>query len=83
MTLWWIADAVLVLVVVPVVVAILIQVLIPIFQIKQYCDDIIDAGVHFGPQLDEITVELLKTRDLIKHAGGPEIVRVSRAVDNL
>ena len=83
MTLWWIADIVLIVVVLPVVVAILVQVLIPIFQIKRYADDIIEAGGLFGPHLDEITVELLKTRDLIKHAGGPEIVRFSRAVDNL
>jgi hypothetical protein len=83
MIYWWIADAVLVLVVVPVVVAILVQVLIPIFQIKRYADDIIDAAGHFPSHLDDITAELLKTRDLVKHAGGPEIVRFSRAVDNL
>ena len=82
MTLWWIADAVLLLVVVPVVVGILIQVLIPIFQIRRYADHIIDSGAQFGPHLDEITGELLKTRDLVKVAG-PEIVRFSRAVDNL
>lgn len=82
MTLWWIADAVLILVVLPVVVAILIQVVIPIVQIKRYADHIIESGALFGPHLDEITGELLKTRDLVKQAG-PEIVRYSRAVDNL
>jgi hypothetical protein len=82
MTLWWIADFVLVVVVVPVVVAILVQVLIPIVQIKRYCDHIIESGAQFGPHLDEITGELLKTRDLIKVAG-PELARYSRAVDNL
>jgi len=82
MTLWWIADIVLIVVVLPVVVAILVQVLIPIFQIKRYADHIIESGAQFGPHLDEITVELLKTRDLVK-AAGPEIVRYSRAVDNL
>jgi hypothetical protein len=82
MTLWWIADAVLILVVLPVVVAILVQVLIPILQIKRYADDIIEAGGLFGPHLDEITGELLKTRDLV-HTAAPEIVRFSRAVDNL
>lgn len=82
MTLWWIADAVLVLVVLPVVVAILVQVLIPIVQIKRYADDIIEAGALFGPHLDEVTGELLKTRDLV-HKAAPEIVRFSRAVDNL
>jgi hypothetical protein len=82
MTLWWIADIVLIVVVLPVVVAILVQVLIPLFQIKRYADFIIESGALFGPHLDEITGELLKTRELIKQAG-PEIVRYSRAVDNL
>ena len=82
MTWWWLADAVLILVVLPVVVAILVQVVIPIVQIKRYADHIIESGAQFGPHLDEITGELLKTRDLVKVAG-PEIVRFSRAVDNL
>jgi len=82
MTWWWLADAVLILVVLPVVVAILVQVVIPIVQIKRYADHIIDSGAQFGPHLDEITAELLKTRDLVKVAG-PQIVRFSRAVDNL
>lgn len=79
---WWLADAVLILVVLPVVVAILVQVVIPILQIRRYADDIIEAGGLFGPHLDDITAEVLKTRDLVKVAG-PEIVRFSRAVDNL
>lgn len=82
MTLWWIADFVLIVVVLPVVVAILIQVLIPIMQIKKYADDIIESGAQFGPHLDEIVGELSKTRDLVKVAG-PMIGRYSRAIDNL
>lgn len=82
MTLWWIADFVLIVVVLPVVVAILIQVLIPIVQIKRYADDIIAAGAQFGPHLDEITGELVKTRDLVKVAG-PMLGRYARAIDNL
>lgn len=82
MTLWWIADFVLIVVVLPVVVAILIQVLIPIVQIKRYADDIIEAGAQFGPHLDEITGELVKTRDLVKVAG-PMLGRYARAIDNL
>lgn len=82
MTYWWIANFVLIVVVVPVVVAILVQVLIPIIQIKKYADHIIESGAQFGPHLDEITGELVKTRDLVKQAA-PEIVRYSRAVDNL
>ena len=79
---WWIADIVLIVVVLPVVVAILFQVLIPINQIRSYADDIIEAGAQFGPHLDEIASELVKTRDLVK-VGGPEIVRYARAIDNL
>lgn len=82
MTLWWIADFVLIVVVLPVVVAILIQVLIPIVQIKRYADEIIEAGAQFGPHLDEITGELVKTRDLVKVAG-PMLGRYARAIDNL
>lgn len=82
MTYWWIANFVLIVVVLPVVVAILVQVLIPIIQIKKYADHIIESGAQFGPHLDEITGELVKTRDLVKQAA-PEIVRYSRAVDNL
>lgn len=82
MSFWWIANILLVAVVIPVVIAILIQVLTPIFQIRQYVDDIIDAAQHFGPHLDEITGELLQARDLVKTAG-PELGRYARAVDNL
>jgi hypothetical protein len=80
--LWWIADFVLIVVVLPVVVAILIQVVIPIVQIKNYADDIITAGSQFGPHLDEIAGELVKTRDLVTVAG-PQIGRYARAIDNL
>ncbi len=82
MSFWWIANILLVLVVIPVVIAILIQVLTPIFQIRKYVDDIIAPASLFAPHLDEITAELLKTRDLVKTAG-PELGRYARAVDNL
>ena len=82
MTWWWLADFVLIVVVLPVVVAILIQVLIPIFQIKQYADDIITAAATFPGSLDDIAEELVKTRDLVTVAG-PEIGRYARAIDNL
>lgn len=82
MTLWWIGNIILIAVVIPVVVAILIQVLVPIFQIRQYAEDIHDQTVQFPEHLDAIADELVKTRDLVKVAG-PEIVRYSRAIDNL
>ncbi len=82
MSLWWVANIVLILVVIPVVIAILIQVLIPLVQIKKYADHIIEAGATFPPNIDEIAGELVRTRELVTVAG-PEIARYSRAVDNL
>ena len=82
MTLWWIGNFILIAVVIPVVVAILIQVLTPIFQIRQYVEDITEHGAQFPGHLDAIVGELVKTNDLVK-AAAPEIVRYARAVDNL
>lgn len=82
MTLWWIGNIILIAVVIPVVVAILVQVLVPIFQIRKYAEDIVEHAGQFPAHLDSIAEELVRTRDLVKVAG-PEIVRYSRAVDNL
>jgi hypothetical protein len=82
MTLWWIGNLVLVGVVIPVVVAILLQVLTPIFQIRQYVEDITEHVGLFPPHLDAVAPELVKTRDLVKTAAGP-LGRYIRAIDNL
>lgn len=82
MTLWWIGNIILIAVVIPVVVAILIQVLTPIFQIRQYVEEITTYGAEFGPHLDDVATELVKTRDLVKVAG-PELGRYARAINNL
>lgn len=82
MTLWWIGNIILIAVVIPVVVAILIQVLTPIFQIRQYAEDILEHGAQFPGHLDDIAAELVKTRELVKVAG-PELGRYARAIDNL
>jgi hypothetical protein len=63
--LWWIANAVFLLVIVPVVVLILIQVLTPIMEIRRYADDIAEHGGLFGPHL-EATAQLDETRRLVK-----------------
>jgi hypothetical protein len=81
MTLWWIGIGVLVVVVLPVVIGILLQVLIPIFKIRAYAEDILEYGALLPVHL-EATSELLKTRDLVKVAGG-ELGRYARAIDNL
>ena len=64
--LWWIANAVFLLVIVPVVVLILWQVLTPIREIRAYADDIAEHGGLFGPHL-EATADL--ERDAIARQG--------------
>jgi hypothetical protein len=82
MTLWWIGNLILIGVVIPVVVAILLQVLTPIFQIRQYAEDITEHGAKFSPHIQEATGELLKTRDLVKTAAGP-LGRYVNAIDRV
>ena len=82
MTMWWIANAIFLLVIVPVVIAILVQVLTPIFQIRQYAEEITEYGAQFPPHLDEISGELVKTQQLVQ-AAAPELLRYARAIDNL
>lgn len=81
MTLWWIAALLLFAVVIPVVLGIMLQVLIPLFKIRAYAEDILHYGAQFGPHLDA-TQELVRTRDLVKVAGG-ELGRYAKAIDNL
>jgi hypothetical protein len=82
MTLWWIGNIILIGVVIPVVVAILIQVLVPIFQIRKYVEDITAHGAQFGPHLEDVATELVQTRELVQTAA-PELLRYARAIDNL
>ncbi len=82
MTLWWIGNLILIGVVIPVVVAILLQVLTPIFQIRQYAEDITEHVGLFAPHLEEASGELLRTRELVRTAAGP-LGRYVRAIDNL
>jgi len=79
--LWWIANIVFLVVIVPVVVLILIQVLTPIRAIRSYADDIDEHGGLFGPHLDA-TAELAKTRDLVKQLNGG-VVAYIHALDRI
>jgi len=67
--LWWIANIVFLVVIVPVVVVILIQVLTPITEIRKYADDIAAHGGLFGPHLDA-TAELETTRKHVRDLVG-------------
>jgi hypothetical protein len=79
--LWWIANIVFLVVIVPVVVLILIQVLTPIRAIRAYADDIAEHGGLFGPHLDA-TAELATTRALVKQLNGG-VVAYIHALDRI
>lgn len=79
--MWWIANIVFALVIVPVVVSILFNLLNPIREIRAYADDITDHGGLFGPHL-EATSELATTRDLVKQVN-QGVVAYIHAIDKI
>jgi len=81
MTLWWIGNILLGLVIVPVVVIILNRVLEPANHIRLYADDIEEHGSQFGPHLESLR-DLEKTRDLVRRVRG-DLERYARALDDM
>jgi hypothetical protein len=79
MTLMWIGDLVLLLVVIPAVVIILRRVITPAFEIKAYVDDITVHGAQFAPHLEALS-ELDTTRHLVKQVNA-DLERYVRALD--
>lgn len=69
MWLWWLADAVLLLVIVPVVVLLANRVLRPALEIQRYADDILEHGVALTENLEPLPA-LAETRDLVASAKG-------------
>ncbi len=61
MTLWWIGNAVLLLVVVPVLVALLNRVLAALERIRKASSDILDGGVALVGELSNTPPALAKT----------------------
>jgi hypothetical protein len=61
MTLWWIGNAILLLVVVPVLVALLNRVLAALERIRGAADDILDGGVQLTGNLDDVPEMLAET----------------------
>jgi len=61
MTLWWIGNAILLLVVVPVLVALLNRVLAALERIRGAADDILDGGVELTGNLDDVPEMLAET----------------------
>ena len=62
MTMWWIGNGVLLLVVVPVLVALLNRVLAALERIRAASDDILAGGVALTGELDDVP-ELLAVTD--------------------
>jgi hypothetical protein len=62
MVLWWIGNAILLLVVVPVLIALLNRVLAALERIRGASDDILAAGVTLIGEVDQVP-DLLATTD--------------------
>jgi hypothetical protein len=81
MTLWWVGNAIFVLVVIPVVVLLLSRLLRAVLEIGRHVDKIYDQAVGLVGALDDVQA-LLETRDLVKRVGGG-LTRYVTAVDRI
>lgn len=81
MTLWWIGNAVLLVVVIPLVIFLANRVVRPAVEIRRYADDILDFGVQITGNLDPIPA-LVTTREYIGEtlAG---VARYGAALDDI
>lgn len=64
MTLWWIANALLLLVIIPVVALLLHRLREPVLEIRAYADDVLEHGVLTLSNLDAVD-ELVETRERV------------------
>jgi hypothetical protein len=69
MVLWWIANAVALLVVVPVVILLANRVIRPAVEIDRYASDILEHGVGLTKNLEPVPA-LLETQALVEVAKG-------------
>ena len=82
MTLWWIGDAVLFVVVVPVLVALLNRILAALERIRGASDDILAGGVALVGEVDELPGSLATTDQTI-HEVAVGAVRYAGSVAKL
>jgi hypothetical protein len=82
MALWWIGDAVLLLVVVPVLVALLNRVLAALERIRGAADDILAGGVALAGELEGVP-EGLATTDQTIHDVAVGATRYAGSVGKL
>ena len=69
MWLWWVANALLLFLVVPLILLLANRVIRPAVEISRYADDILEHGVGITANLDPIPA-LIDTRDLVVVAKG-------------
>lgn len=69
MVYWWIGNAVLFVVVIPVLLLYLNRVLRPAIEIKKYADDVLQHGVALTGTFDSVPA-LLETKELTGAARG-------------
>lgn len=81
MTLWWIGNAIFLLVIIPVVVLLLTLLLRPVGQIKKRVDSIHDNAGHIVADLDNIT-QLVQTRTTVRGVRD-SLTRYVNAVDRM
>jgi hypothetical protein len=82
MVLWWIGNAILLLVVVPVLVALLNRVLAALERIRGASDDILAGGVTLVGEVDHVP-DLLATTDSTIHEVSVGAVRYAGSVATL
>jgi hypothetical protein len=80
-TLWWIGNAIFVLVVIPVVVVLLARLVKPVVAIERHVNVIHQDAGRIVVALDGVK-GLITTRDLVKRVGGG-LTRYVTAVDRI
>ncbi len=78
MWLWWVGNAVLLVVVVPIVLLLANRVLRPAIEIRRYAADISDHGAALARNLEPVPA-VADTRDLVSAAKGLAVRYLSAA----
>ncbi len=81
MTLWWIGNAVFVLVIIPVVVLLLRALREPVIEIERYAADALEHGVLAIAELDAVD-DLQVTRERVRELRD-QLVRYGDALDEI
>ena len=81
MVLWWIGNAVLILVIAPVVVKLANNLLRPAIEIRRYANDILEHGVNVTGELD--AVPMLEQTPHLSEVARDGVLRYKGALQRL